>query len=77
MWPISAPSNCRAEIDIKSVKSELIEIQAMLFVDSVHVLSASMELELHEQPSQPKIHATATIHPTARLGKDVVVGLIV
>ena len=67
--PISAPNLVRAEVDIVSIKKDAIKLKALDIADSVQVSSLELICEVFERPSQPKLHATATIHPTAQLRK--------
>lgn len=71
---INAPALCRAEIDIVSSKADQIKIKATILVDSIQAAELQTVFDVFERPSQPKIDPSARVHPTATLGKDVMVG---
>ncbi len=71
---VTAPALCRAEIDIVSSKADQIKLKATILVDSIQVAELQAVYEVFERPSQPKIDPSARIHPTATIGKDVMVG---
>jgi UDP-N-acetylglucosamine acyltransferase len=64
----------RLEIEVLTIKPELIRFLGRAVVDGRVVAEGEFDLGLAPKPSRPTIHPTAFVHASALLGKDVVVG---
>ena len=72
--PVRAGDQLRLECEIRKTKEHVVLMACEALVEGQRVCSVDYELNLMQIPSRPQIHATATIHPSAILGKDVSVG---
>lgn len=64
----------RLEMDVKSIKDNRIEMQGRALVEGRVVCDGSFSFQLAQRPNKPQIHATASVHHTAVLGRHVVIG---
>ena len=64
---------CRIELDCQ-IKEEQNTCEAIVFVEGKVAATSTFILQRSQMPSRPKIHPTASVHPSAVLGKDVIVG---
>ena len=74
LLPVTPGDQVRLEVDIKKIKDNSITLNTQALVDGRVVCKGLLAFNLAHSPSKPQIHATASVHRTAILGKNVEVG---
>lgn len=64
----------RIEVGQTATKKEHLHFAGKILVDGTLICRANFSFTLSAIPSKPKIHPTASVHPSAILGKDVAIG---
>jgi UDP-N-acetylglucosamine acyltransferase len=64
----------RLEVEIKKQTDTEVKLNGKALVEGKVVSEGVFVFQLALAPSKPQIHTTASVHPSAVLGKDVVVG---
>lgn len=72
--PVLPGDQLRLEMETLSIKDDLISMHGVALVDGKVVCEGTFKYTLTKNPSRPQIHPTASVHASAILGKDVVVG---
>jgi len=64
----------RLEMELIKIKENIAFMRGQALVDGKVMCEAQFTFRLLQKPSRPHIHPTATVHPSAVLGKDVSIG---
>ncbi len=72
--PVVPGDQLRMEVELLRLRENMAKLEAKAFVDGKLVCEGELMSSLTEPPSKPNIHPTASVHPSAVLGKDVHVG---
>ena len=64
----------RLEVQLENVEENTMRFKGHGLVEGKIVCEAMLTFGLIAKPSRPQIHPTASVHPSAELGKDVIVG---
>ena len=72
--PVVPGDQVRIEVEIDKIKDNDVAFKGYALVDGKVVCEALFSFSLNHVPSSPQIHPTASVHPTAILGKDVTIG---
>ena len=69
------PGDClRLEMEVLKIKDSYIDMKGIALVDGRIICEGEIRFSLNETPSKSQIHPTASVHSSAILGKDVIIG---
>ncbi len=72
--PVLPGDQLRMEIEVLKMKGPVGKVSAKGFVDGTLVVEAEQTFSLVDPPTKKQIEATAFVHPSAEIGKDVYIG---
>lgn len=72
--PVKPGDVLRLEMEVLKIKDAYIDMKGTALVDGRIVCEAEIRFSLNETPSRSQIHPTASVHASAILGKDVIIG---
>ena len=65
---------CRIEVNVLKHSEERVDCEAYIYVDGQVIVEARFSMAISAAHGQVNIHPTASVHPSAVLGKDVSIG---
>ncbi len=72
--PVVPGDQVRMEVDLYKMKGPVGKTRGKCYVDGKVAVEAEMTFSMADAAVSSKIDSTATIHPSAEIGKDVVIG---